>query len=72
MVEWRKAEISAFLNERKGRYKPDDPVVSNLKRLKKIDFHGNIYLSDKTSKTNMILIKPGDLVISGINVHSSS
>jgi len=68
MVEWKKSRISQFLKEREGRYKPQDSVVKNLQRLNKIDFSGEIHLSDKDSKTDMIIISPGDLVISGINV----
>jgi len=68
MSDNEKTTISEFLKEREGRYKPDDPSIQNFRRLNKINFNGNIHLSDKASKTNMILIKPGDLVISGINV----
>ena len=68
MVEWKTTRVSEFLKEREGRYKPTDPAVLDLKRLNKIDFTGEIHLSDKNSKTNMIIVEPGDLVISGINV----
>jgi len=67
-MSWEIVEIGTFLKERKGRYKPDDKEIKGLKRIEKIDFSGKISLSDKSSKTNMILIKKGDLVISGINV----
>jgi len=63
-----KTSLNKILQERKGRYKPDDPKIKPLKRIDKIDFNGNIYFSDKPSRTNMILVKKGDLVISGINV----
>ncbi|MDR4508292.1 MAG: restriction endonuclease subunit S [Candidatus Brocadiaceae bacterium] len=56
------------MKEREGRYDPTDKAVQGLKRLNKIDFSGEIHLSDKGSKTDMIIVKPGDLVISGINV----
>ena len=68
MNSWEKISIGDFLFERKGRYKPDDKVVSGLKRIEKIDFKGVFHIGIKSSKTGMILIKPGDLVISGINV----
>ena len=68
MVNLQKVRISQFLKERVGRYRPNDEVVRSLKRLDKIDFSGNVYLTDKDSKTDMIIIEPGDLVISGINV----
>jgi len=68
MSNWRETEVSEFLKERVGRYKPNDPTVSKLKRLDKIDFTGGMHFSDKSSKTDMIVAKKGDLVISGINV----
>lgn len=71
-MSWEVVEMRSFLSERKGRYKPDDNVISGLKRIDKIDFSGNIFLSEKPSKTDMILIKQGDLVISGINVEKGA
>ena len=68
MSDWKKVKIGDFLTERVGRYKPDDKIISQYQRLDKIDFSGNIHISDKPSKTDMILVQPGDLVISGINV----
>jgi len=65
---WTKTKISEFLFERKGRYKPNDKEIQGLQRIEKIDFSGNIHIGDKSSNTNMILVKRGDLVISGINV----
>ncbi|MDP1729130.1 MAG: restriction endonuclease subunit S, partial [archaeon] len=44
----------------------------SLKRLNKIDFSGEIHLSDKKTNTDMILVKKGDLVISGINVEKGA
>ena len=68
MGEWKKVRIGEFLTERQGRYKPDDNAIATYKRLDKIDFSGTIHISEKPSKTNMIVVQPGDLVISGINV----
>ena len=68
MSEWKKVRIGDFLTEREGRYKPDDSKISKYKRLDKIDFSGTIHISDKPTKTDMIIVHPGDLVISGINV----
>lgn len=68
MGEWKRVKIGQFLKERGGRYDPGDKTVQSLKRLNKIDFSGEIHLSDKGSKTDMIVVVPGDLVISGINV----
>lgn len=71
-MEWIDVKFSDFLKERKGRYKPNDEAIKGLKRIEKIDFSGQIYLSDKPSKTDMILVKDGDLVISGINVEKGA
>jgi len=68
MGEWKKVRIGEFLTERQGRYKPDDNAIATYKRLDKIDFSGTVHISKKPSKTDMIVVQPGDLVISGINV----
>ncbi|EPF29008.1 hypothetical protein DWB79_06345 [Treponema medium] len=68
MGKWKKVRIGEFLTERQGRYKPDDNAIATYKRLDKIDFSGTIHISEKPSKTDMIVVQPGDLVISGINV----
>jgi type I restriction enzyme S subunit len=68
MGAWRKTKIGEFLFEREGKYKPDSEAIAGLKRIDKIDFSGNFHLAQKPSRTNMILVCPGDLVISGINV----
>lgn len=68
MSKWKKVKIGDFLTEREGRYKPNNESVANLKRLEKIDFSGTVHISEKPSKTDMIIVHPGDLVISGINV----
>ena len=68
-----KTKISTFLKERENRFKPDKANELSLKRLQKIDFSGNMHLLDnKKTNTNMILIKSGDLVISGINVEKGA
>lgn len=61
-----------FLVSRDLRFKPKDPEIKGLKRIEKIDFSGNIFISEKPSNTDMILIKKGDLVISGINVEKGA
>ena len=68
MGEWKKVRIGEFLTERQDRYKPDDNAIATYKRLDKIDFSGTAHISEKPSKTDMIVVQPGDLVISGINV----
>ncbi len=65
----QKVFVSEFLNERKDRFKPDEANKTWLYRLEKIDFSWKIYISEnKPTKTNMILVKKWDLVISWINV----
>ena len=71
-MSWEKVKLEQFLKNRKGRYKPNDKAILGLKRIDKIDFAGNIYLSEKPSNTDMILVKKGDLVISGINVEKGA
>lgn len=69
---WVKMKLGDVLKNREGRYKPNDPTIAGLKRIDKINFSGQIFLSDKGSNTDMILIKKGDLVISGINVEKGA
>ena len=68
MSKGKITRIGQFLFEREGKYKPDAIELDGLKRVDKIDFSGNFHIAQKPSNTNMILIKSGDLVISGINV----
>ena len=68
MAVWNKIKVGDFLFEREGRYKPESQEISGFRRVDKIDFSGNFHIAEKPSKTDMILIKQGDLVISGINV----
>ena len=65
-------KISTFLKERPDRFKPIEANKLGLRRLNKIDFSGKIHLVEKPTNTNMILIKSGDLVISGINVEKGA
>ena len=68
MSKGKITRIGQFLFEREGKYKPDAIELDGLKRVDKIDFSGNFHIAEKPSNTNMILIKAGDLVVSGINV----
>lgn len=68
MSKGKTTRIGQFLFEREGKYKPDAIELKGLKRIDKIDFSGNFHIAEKPSNTNMILIKSGDLVVSGINV----
>jgi len=73
MTELKKMKIIEFLKVREDKIKPDEANKLNLKRLEKIDFSGQIHLvENKKTGTDMILIKTGDLVISGINVEKGA
>jgi len=71
-MSWKKVKLSEFLKTRELRFKPNAEEIKNLQRIDKIKFDGTIFLSNTPSKTDMILIKNGDLVISGINVHKGA
>lgn len=72
-MTWKKTKISEFLTERADRFKPDQANELGLPRIEKIDFSGTIYINNfKPTKTAMILVKNGDLVISGINVEKGA
>lgn len=72
-MSWQKTKISEFLTERTDRFKPDKANELGLPRIEKIDFSGTIYINNfKPTKTGMILVKDGDLVISGINVEKGA
>lgn len=72
-MSWQKTKISEFLIERTDRFKPDEANELGLPRIEKIDFSGTIYINNfKPTKTGMILVKDGDLVISGINVEKGA
>lgn len=71
-MSWIKTKIGSFLKERTDRFSPQEANKKGLKRLDKIDFSGKIHLKEKPTNTNMILIKKGDLIISGINVEKGA
>jgi type I restriction enzyme S subunit len=67
-MNWKPTKLSEFLTERDGRIKCESANQLGLQRIKKIDFSGNIHLDAETdTKTDMIRVKSGDLVVSGIN-----
>jgi len=66
-------QLGSFLKERNDRYSPEEANKLGLKQVAKIDFSGNVHLTDaKTTRTPMILVRNGDLVISGINVEKGA
>lgn len=67
-MNWERTTLSDFLIERDGRIKYEQANRLGLQRIRKIDFSGKIHLdADTDTKTDMIRVKRGDLVISGIN-----
>lgn len=71
-MSWNRVQLVHFLKVREDRFKPNDKAIYSLKRVDKIDFSGQLYLSNSPSKTDMILVKNGDLLISGINVYKGA
>jgi type I restriction enzyme, S subunit len=71
-MNWKKVKIGSFLKERVGRYKPAEANATGLKRVEKIDFSGKYHLVNKHTNTDMILVKKGDLLISGINAEKGA
>jgi len=71
-MNWQQVTVGDFLKNRPERFKPHDKRNQGLKRIDKIDFSGHLFLSNKPSNTDMILVKKDDLVISGINVEKGA
>jgi len=71
-MSWQQVTIGDFLKNRDERFKPAVEKIKNLRRIDKIDFSGQLYLSNKPSNTDMILVMKDDLVISGINVEKGA
>lgn len=71
-MNWKIVPFGRFLKERRGKYKPEQANELGLKRVEKIDFSGKIFVGDKTTNTDMILVKSGDLLISGINAEKGA
>ncbi|MCZ2417691.1 MAG: restriction endonuclease subunit S [Burkholderiales bacterium] len=69
-AKWPKVKLGEVLTERREEPSPDALASGRIRIVEKIGFNtGRIQLrSDGKTKTGMILIKPGDLVLSGINV----
>lgn len=60
------------MQEKEERYTPEEANSSGMKRIKKIDFTGRIYLEETSTNTKMILVEKGNFVISGINVQKGA
>jgi len=71
---WPKVKLGEVLTERREKPSDEDLLSGRIKIVGKIGFDsGQIQLrSDSNTKTGMILIRPGDLVVSGINAAKGS
>lgn len=69
MTDWHNVPLSDVLAERREVPLAHDLASGKIKIISKVGFNdGKIQLrEDGKTKTNMILIRPGDLVVSGIN-----
>jgi len=67
--DWPVVPLGNFLTERQDTPDLDDLITGEVPIISKIGFNtGNIELRDDgKTRTKMILIRPGDLVLSGIN-----
>lgn len=69
----RENNLGFYIQARDKVISFEDANLMNIRRIKKIDFDGNIFFDDKVqTRTDMILVKNGDLVISGINVEKGA
>lgn len=66
---WPQVQLGKVLTERQERPKADDLLTGRIRIIEKIGFNdGQIQIrTDFTTKTGMILVRPGDFVVSGIN-----
>ena len=67
--KWPLIPLGEVLTERQETPSAEALVLGHVRIIEKISFDtGRIYLrSDGSTRTKMILVRPGDLVISGIN-----
>ncbi len=66
---WSKVRLGEMLNERRETPDPEALALGNIRIVSKIGFElGKIKLRQELrTKTGMILVRPGDLLLSGIN-----
>ena len=65
---WESISFADLITERKGRYEPDAPEIKGLQKIEKIDFsEGKLHLGEyEATKTQQIIVEPGDFVFSGL------
>ena len=52
-MAWQKTTVDKFLIPREERFKADDPAIAGMPRIEKINFSGNVVISQKPSKTDI-------------------
>lgn len=73
-MSWPELPLSEVLESRQERPTDDDMVSGRLRIVSKIAFaDGSIlFRSDHETKTPMIIVQPGDLLVSGINAYKGA
>ena len=68
-TKWPQVRLGEILIERRDEPSQDDLSLGRIKIVGKIGFDNGLikFRSDSETKTGMILVYPGDLLISGIN-----
>src|SRR5690554_1289197 len=72
--QWREVSLGCVLNERQEVPDPEDLLTGRIPIVNKIRFKDGTIELRRTgeTRTRMILIRPGDLVISGINAYQGA
>jgi len=71
---WKNVSFAELITERKGRFDPHASEIRGLRKIEKIDFsQGKIHLGEyKPTKTQQIIVEPGDFVFSGLNIEKGA
>lgn len=72
-MSWRKIKLGDFLRPRNERFEPNSKSLDGLKKIQKIEFSGNIVVSEyQPTKTEQIIVYNKDLVFSGLNIEKGA
>jgi len=71
---WKNISFAELITERKGRFDPHASEIRGLRKIEKIAFsQGKIHLGEyKPTKTQQIIVEPGDFVFSGLNIEKGA
>ena len=71
---WESISFADLITERKDRFDPDAPEIVGLPKIEKIDFsEGKLHLGEyEPTKTQQIIVEPGDFVFSGLNIEKGA